>query len=380
MRDRIRRGGPGGAVALLILIIATVLAAPWSDEPDSPPQLPSAVERVDGPDADRKPDDQLSPTDEAEAAEVYEGAQDRSNSARDDLGQRLRECLPGQATTPAKPCTPVGGGLTPAQEAASQRNAKRTTTGSDTPLPRPAPLAAQSVPGCKTAFVRNRSSRQGRRPAVIYLHYTVSQNRPGWGDVDGLTAYSNNPRSGVSWHFNIDREAHCAYTVPLEDKAWTQLNANGHGIGIEATGTGREVDYLDGAGFTRLQGVVRHVAKLYGIPLQQAVVRNCVVIRAGITDHRALGPCGGGHHDIGPYNTGAIVDRLTAPAVPLAPAKVRSWCGGVKRYRDQATALRKRGEHPGAGATHLAQRRKALAAKYGYKCGTRDGRSVAVKG
>lgn len=181
------------------------------------------------------------------------------------------------------------------------------------------PLAAPSWPGCRTAFVRNFSSRHGNSPRLIWLHYTGGGNRPGWSDIDGLTAYANNTASQVSWHFNIDREGHCAYTVPLQYKAWTEAGANSTGVGIEFVGTGGEPDYagaLHSPGFRKLAAVVIRIAKLEHIPLRLGAVSNCAPTRSGIVTHWMGGPCSGGHIDIKPYSLPGVIAKIRALAAP----------------------------------------------------------------
>jgi hypothetical protein len=58
------------------------------------------------------------------------------------------------------------------------------------------PLAAQEWPGCKTAFVRAFSQRTSPIRAIA-LHFTAGPNITGWGDVDGLTGFSNNTANQV---------------------------------------------------------------------------------------------------------------------------------------------------------------------------------------
>jgi hypothetical protein len=194
------------------------------------------------------------------------------------------------------------------------------------------PLAAPSWPGCRTAFVRNFSDRHGNTPRLIWLHYTGGGNRPGWSDIDGLTAYANNPASQVSWHFNIDREGNCAYTVPIQYKAWTEAGANSTGVGIEFVGTGGEPDYagaLDSPGFRKLAAVVIRISKLEHIPLRLGAVSNCSPTRSGIVTHWMGGPCSGGHIDIKPYSLPAVIAKiraLAAPAVKPVSAHTQAVC------------------------------------------------------
>jgi hypothetical protein len=141
------------------------------------PPAPQAVS-VDGPDADTKRDDTLTLSSSAKA--VYRSA---PTIAPDVVGD-----MRGHDPTPAGVIR--------------------------------GPLASQEWPGCKTAFVRAFSQRTSSIRAIA-LHYTAGPNITGWGDVDGLTGFSNNTANQVSWHFSIDREGHCAYNVPITQKAWT---------------------------------------------------------------------------------------------------------------------------------------------------------------
>jgi hypothetical protein len=179
-------------------------------------------------------------------------------------------------------------------------------------LPIIAPDAAPSFPGCVTRLIDNNySSRRGVKPRVIIDHYTVSANRPGWGDVYSIADFFNRPATQASSHFIIDGEGHCLYIVPVTQKAWTEAAANPVSVGIEVINTGREAAYLAPAGKAKLAQVHVTLGKLLGLPMQRAILRNCVVARPGITDHNSLGPCGGGHHDITPFN----VDEQIAAAV-----------------------------------------------------------------
>jgi hypothetical protein len=171
------------------------------------------------------------------------------------------------------------------------------------------PLAAQEWPGCKTAFHKSFSSRQGARILAIALHYTAGGNRPGWADVDGLTAYSANRAREVSWHFAIDREGHCAYNVPLAYKSWAIGNLNREVVNFEIVGTGQDKDYV-GAGWAKFSKVARRAARLHNIPIRLGAVRDCRVIKTGFITHWQGGQCSGAHHDIRPYAIEAVIRRL----------------------------------------------------------------------
>lgn len=201
----------------------------------------------------------------------------------------------------------------------SERAAQQTTSGPDE-VPASVPLAAPSQPGCVTRPVRNYGSRNGARPALLVLHYTVSPERPGWGDVDAIVRWFNDPRSQASSNYVIDREGHCALLVPETAKAWTQAGFNPWSISVEAIGTGREPDYLDGAGLRKLAMVFADAAKRWGIPIRQGQVLGCRVVRAGIVDHRQLGACGGGHRDVDPYAVGPVIEAIRRAAAAQAAA------------------------------------------------------------
>jgi hypothetical protein len=175
------------------------------------------------------------------------------------------------------------------------------------------PLAAQEWPGCKTAFVRTFSQRTSSIKAIA-LHYTAGLNIAGWGDIDGLTAFSNNPRNQVSWAFSVDREGHCAYNVPITQKAWTIAGLNSQTVNLEIVGTGREPDYA-GPGIKRVAAIVARIGRIEHIPLTLgATDGHCNVTRAGIITHWMGGPCSGGHIDIKPYDIVKVIAQIRALA------------------------------------------------------------------
>lgn len=222
------------------------------------------------------------------------------------------------------------------------------------------PQAAPSQRGCLTRTVRNMSSRGGVRPRVIVLHYTVGPNRVGLSDMDATTTLANSPAAAVSWHFLIDREGNCYFSVPLTMKAWTQANANPFSVGIEIVNSGREPNLIDGAGLRKLGLVVSDTARRLEIPLQEGEVTNCQPVTAGVVDHKSLGLCGGGHVDVTPYpSAGASLSARVWAALGAARAQrsrdaVASssrTCGRVHAYR-----VRRRAGRPGTTDGRLAQK------------------------
>lgn len=171
--------------------------------------------------------------------------------------------------------------------------------------------ASGGFPGCATSFVRNQSSRRGVRPTVQVLHYTVSPNRPGRSDVNGITAYFNRSSSQASSNFVIDAEGNCNYIVPIEAKAWTQGGGNPWAVSYEIIATGRESSYLGAKGYSKLRSVMQEVSRRTKIPMRTGRISGCSPSRSGIVQHANGGSCWGGHHDIGPFNFASVVRRVT---------------------------------------------------------------------
>lgn len=206
------------------------------------------------------------------------------------------------------------------------------------------PLASQEWPGCKTAFVKAFSSRRNVTPTAFAIHYTAGPNLAGWADVDGLTGYSNNLQHQVSWHFAVDREGHCAYNVPVTQKAWTISGLNSQTINVEVVGTGHEPDYAGTAGIATLARIVAHVHHIYPkIPIALgATDGHCHVTRPGIITHWMGGPCSGGHVDIRPYSIATVIGQLRALGTPTKPApllySVTAWKPGTKAVKVRTKA------------------------------------------
>jgi hypothetical protein len=337
------RSAPGWR-ALLIVIAAPFVAAGIvvvsTDRDDETrvvtvapaPIAPPAATAVDGPDADTKRDDAL-PLSPAAQEELQKAA-----TATERPGDTHRELADPLRGTDAQPAGVLEG-----------------------------PLAAQEFDGCRTRFVRNFSSRAGESPRVIVWHQTVSADRPGGADQDGLTALANNPQSGVSWHLLVGgKDGRCTYTVPFNYKAWTQANANRFSIGIEVQAVGNEPTYVSGPGKAKLLAVTRAIGKRYGIPMRRGLVSNCRPVRSGIVEHSELGACGGGHIDV--TATGADADRRAAgwDTQPLVAELARSSRPVTNTDRVTCRKInwwRTHGRHHGPAEANAIRRRQALEAR-----------------
>lgn len=200
-------------------------------------------------------------------------------------------------------------------------------------FPNLAPAAAASVPGCRTRIVSNRSSRRGVAPRLMVAHITVSPNRPGWSDVDGITAYFNRPSSQASSDFVVDAQGHCNYIVPINEKPWTPAAANPVSVSWEIINTGREGRLMEPRGYRAIGRQMARVGKLLRIPIRRGKVSGCTVIRSGIVQHKDFGACGGGHVDISPYDLQPITDAARRAAKPPCRARCQRRRGHAELHQ-----------------------------------------------
>lgn len=190
----------------------------------------------------------------------------------------------------------------------------------------PEPVGGAQTVSCRKDFSGGvYSSRNGQRPTEFVLHYTVSPNRPGWGDVLGIRDYFTRTRI-ASAHYIVDFEGHCLQMVPTTHKAWTQGSANPWAISVEIIATGRETraDWESSPLFSKrvLVNLARDNMRRYGIPLRRVNPQGCVFV-PGWTDHDSL-ECGNDHTDVTPnfpYALFAKQLRETPLAERLAKAR-----------------------------------------------------------
>jgi hypothetical protein len=250
--------------------------------------------------------------------------------------------------------TPVG--VSPqALEAGRQAQERLAETDQ---LPLVTPDAAPQQRGCTTALVKNYSTRRGVRPRLFVLHYTVSPNRPGVGDVNAVVNLFNTPSFAASSNYVLDREAHCKYIVRESDKAWTQAAANSFAISVEIINSGHEGTLISGAGLRKLGVIVSDATRRWKIPLRRGAVSGCVPTRPGIVTHQMLGACGGGHVDVSPYNAlGTVINAA------LAARRAGQVTSVDRRTCARLNAWRRAGRPHSALATNQ-RRRDALAHRH----------------
>jgi hypothetical protein len=250
--------------------------------------------------------------------------------------------------------TETPAGISPQQLAAVQQAVAQTKA---TLPPLPTGGATAGVPGCRTEFVINQSSRHGVRPTEFVLHYTVSPNVAGWGDVNSVVNLFNHSSAQASSNFVLDGEGHCAYIVPLEAKAWTQAAANPFSVSVEVIDTGRESTYIAPAGLKQLRVIARTVSARTGIPLRRGRVSNCQPVVSGIVNHDDFGICGGGHVDITPFSVGTVVKQIAAGA---RPSKKSVWIRHRKAVHLTYVAQCPRHHRGTAQCSELRARARAL--------------------
>lgn len=250
---------------------------------------------------------------------------------------------------------------TPRGMTSTQLNAVRAAADRIRATQPPLPTAGASAGfvGCRTEFVRNQSGRGGIRPQWQVWHYTVSHNIAGWADVNAVVALFDRSSSQASSNFVIDAEGNCAYIVPTEAKAWTQAAGNPFSVSYEVIDWGNETDYMDSAGYRKLRSVMLQVAARTGIPMRLGSTNgSCAPGRSGIIQHADLGVCGGGHHDIQPFDKKLVFAIVSAGAVTKpASAHARKLCqelNGLRRVKQRSSAQ----------ASRAQKLKKALAQHY----------------
>lgn len=250
--------------------------------------------------------------------------------------------------------TPPGAPQGEQRKAEERQGERRALEGTEGPNA-PQPVGGAQSYSCRSTPVRSYSSRNGARPGLLVWHYTVSANRPGWGDVNAIVGLFRNVGFGASSNYVIDLEGHCARLVPESAKAWTQGAANPWSISIEMIGNGRESKstWDNSRGVRVAAAVFRDAAKRWGIPIREGA-GGCSLVRSGIVDHDRLS-CND-HTDIRPFSlahlialtkTGAAVYKYGSRT--LAPGSVGDDVARLQRvanaHRGKARATARDGEY-----------------------------------
>lgn len=320
MRGNLSARAKAALAALVALITVVGITFAVVDEPGPTPDAPhkrTVTVTLGGP---GKTKVTLTP-----AAQAQLQQQAREDAAGDDAAAEsdLHETAPATSTELAK---------------------ARKVAPDDSPrIPQATTFASPSTPGCKTAFVRNSSPRPaGARVLLGMIHWTGSRPLAS-STADGLAIvrWFDTPASQASSTYITDDDGKCFYTVPETRKPWTQANANPWSVSIEHVNAGVLPVFPTAAGRATVVRIMRGWHNRWKLPYRRGAVNRstCVPTRAGFLAHRDLGPCGGGHPDIGP--SPATLDRLIAQAKSGSTSsgskpntKVeRSRCGGLAHHR-----------------------------------------------
>jgi hypothetical protein len=179
------------------------------------------------------------------------------------------------------------------------------------PVPQSVTDAAPHTAGCTSAFVLNYSHRApGSHVELGVIHWTGST--PTLGSPSGgkaIVSWFDQARSQVSSNYVTDQDGRCWYIVPEALKAWTQVAANSWAVSDEITNIGTAHPLFQ---TTRArQAVIRLMIgwhHRWGLPYRHAQVNSsCVPTRSGFLSHKDLGPCGGGHPDVGDFKLNGLI-------------------------------------------------------------------------
>jgi hypothetical protein len=227
-------------------------------------------------------------------------------------------------------------------------------------IPASPTFAAPSTPGCRSAFVRNTSLRApGSRVVLGVIHWTGSRPLPGWADINGNAKWFDTPASQASSTYITDDEGHCLYAVPESKKPWTQVRFNSVSVSDEHVNQGVLPVFPTAAGQRAVVRLMVGWHHRWKIPYRRGVVTqsDCKVLRSGFVAHRDLGPCGGGHPDIG---VPSALDQLIAEAARTDPGAPKATTSTDRATCRKLNWWRAHGRPHGSPERNAIRRRAAL--------------------
>lgn len=182
-------------------------------------------------------------------------------------------------------------------------------------------------------------------PTEFCLHYTVSPNITGWGDVRGVQGFFKRTMA-ASATFIGDFEAHILQMVPLDHKAWTQGAFNPFcraSFEIIATGKETRQQWLNSTLIKghKLSSLMHDVMKMYHLPLKFVDPVGCAAI-PGYTDHHHI-ECGNNHTDVAPNFPFDVLKKQLAESFAPKPisAHTKIVCRKYAWYGVPGSALAK---------------------------------------
>lgn len=231
------------------------------------------------------------------------------------------------------------------------------------PVDEPLPVGGAQGYSCRTDYAsRGYGTRTaGAKVMSFKLHYTVSPNVPGWGDVDGVGDYLE--RVGLSAHLILDFEGHCEKKVPFERNAFTQGAFNSTSESVEIIATGRETraQWLASPLIKKgiLAAIVRDRLRARGLPLRRVDPVGCID-KLGVTDHNAL-ECRNTHTDVAPAFPWDVFLRQLQDGPRSVTLTDRVTCRKLNAWRNAGRPRR------GEWERHSVRRKRALSSR-GVTC------------
>lgn len=160
-------------------------------------------------------------------------------------------------------------------------------------------------------IVRNRSSREGAKPKLIFLHDTEG------GTIESVLVEFDNPDAEASAHVINNRKGQSARAVRDSEKAWSECEYNRLSLSIEqaesfASESKRQWFTSHDKQLSNTAAWCAEWSIKYGIPLRKGIIlgNTVAIIRSGIVQHKDAGSIGCGHSDCGPGYPQRYVVRL----------------------------------------------------------------------
>jgi len=226
-------------------------------------------------------------------------------------------------------------------------------------LTAPQPVGGAQNAACTTKYVQTRASREGQKPLLGVLHYTVSKNVPGWGDVNAIWGLFNTFSFAANSTYIMDFEGHCLKLMNEgSNKPWTQGNFNGRSVSIEIIAMGNETRAQWLAAPIMSQGILaslwRDMMRRQGLPLRRVDPVGCIVQQAGWTDHNAL-ECGNSHTDVTPNFPYDVFQKQ------LTQGQCDAKCERTRSLRERHKANHAARRSKGCGPEDRTKRKECLA-------------------
>lgn len=148
------------------------------------------------------------------------------------------------------------------------------------------PVGEQVLPELELELSPNRSSRNGRRARLVFVHVW------GGGTFESVCNWLRDPASSASAHV-VYGEQRAAQLVPWSAKAWTECELNPVGLSVESS------DAIwrghDAHGFAQLARVVAGLCHFHLDACRYVNARGIVAGSHGFTRHADAGALGCGH-------------------------------------------------------------------------------------